>query len=640
MPLDGYFFNIGRAHRSAVTSLEGGSADGGALVIAARRAARRGSASLASSESDEGAGQRPPRKRTRRLSPARAMHQPNGAAHHLNGDAPNGALPVSAPPTMTRTDQEIVRLIGQHLISIGLERSAALLMEESGLHLEHPAAATFRQHVLAGDWVKADHDLRALHDLLRDSPQIDPHSLAEMKFVVLEQKYLEHLEEGRVLDALHVLRNELTPLQWDTARVHRLSALMMCGDAAELRARARWPGAGAASRAAVLHHVQRVLPPHLMMPPARLKTLLAQAAALQAERCRFHCDKRPDARQEQIPFSLLTDHHCSSDHFPIHSLQVLNEHCDEVWYCKWSPDGMKLASGSKDNTVMLWDFDPQTKRLSFRKSLDGHSYGVSFLAWSPDGRYLVVAGPEDCPDLWIWNMESEQLHLKMTHSQEDSMTAVAWHATGDKFVCGGARGQFYHCSVDGALLNSWDGVRVNAICCRQDSRTVLAADTHHRVRAYDFNDLTDRNLIQEEHAVMAMTINAADTLMLLNVANQGVHLWDIRARALVRRFRGLSQGHFTIHACFGGAHQDFVASGSEDNKVYIWHISGEEPIAVVAGHTRCVNAVAWNPVYHDVLVSASDDYSLRVWGPAPAPASAPAPAPAPAAPPPPANHRS
>lgn len=48
------------------------------------------------------------------------------------------------------------------------------------------------------------------------------------------------------------------------------------------------------------------------------------------------------------------------------TFQVLNEHCDEVWYCKWSPDGLKLATGSKDNTVIIWDFDPEAKRLSFR----------------------------------------------------------------------------------------------------------------------------------------------------------------------------------------------------------------------------------------------------------------------------------
>lgn len=44
--------------------------------------------------------------------------------------------------------------------------------------MEHPAAATFRTHVLAGDWVKADHDLRALHDLLSETPHVDPHNLA------------------------------------------------------------------------------------------------------------------------------------------------------------------------------------------------------------------------------------------------------------------------------------------------------------------------------------------------------------------------------------------------------------------------------------------------------------------------------
>lgn len=61
-----------------------------------------------------------------------------------------------------------------------------------------------------------------------------------MKFLLLEQKYLEYLEDGRPLDALHVLRNELTPLQHNTPRVHQLSSYMMCANPDDLYRRTRW----------------------------------------------------------------------------------------------------------------------------------------------------------------------------------------------------------------------------------------------------------------------------------------------------------------------------------------------------------------------------------------------------------------
>ena len=48
---------------------------------------------------------------------------------------------------------------------------------------------------------------------------------------------------------------------------------------------------------------------------------------------------------------------------------------------------------------------------------------------------------------------------------------------------------------------------------------------------------------------------------------QGVHLWDLTDKCLVRKFRGVTQGFFTIHSCFGGINQDFVASGSEGETV-------------------------------------------------------------------------
>lgn len=43
--------------------------------------------------------------------------------------------------------------------------------------------------------------------------------------------------------------------------------------------------------------------------------------------------------------------------FPCHTQQILTEHCNEVWFCKFSNDGTKLVTGSKDTTVILWHVD-------------------------------------------------------------------------------------------------------------------------------------------------------------------------------------------------------------------------------------------------------------------------------------------
>lgn len=126
-------------------------------------------------------------------------------------------------------------------------------------------------------------------------------------------------------------------------------------------------------------------------------------------------------------------------------------------------------------------------------------------------------------------------------------------------------------------------------------------------------------------------------------------MWDRRTGSLVRKFHGVTQSFYTIHSCFGGHNQDFIASGSEgelspwahilksflpfrpyqidlllpsiaklsssDNLVYIFKRDREDPILTLSGHTRTVNCVAWNPVRHDCLVSASDDATIRVWRP-------------------------
>ncbi len=49
---------------------------------------------------------------------------------------------------------------------------------------------------------------------------------------------------------------------------------------------------------------------------------------------------------------------------------------------------------------------------------------------------------------------------------------------------------------------------------------------------------------------------------------KGVHLWDLKDKCLVRKFQGVTQGFYTIHSCFGGINQDFLASGSEGRELF------------------------------------------------------------------------
>ncbi|CAB1333673.1 unnamed protein product [Coregonus sp. 'balchen'] len=492
-----------------------------------------------------------------------------------NNTVSSDANSVKKKKRLSQSEEDVIRLIGQHLHDLGLNahpppliysQTVDLLMQESGCRLEHPSATKFRNHVMEGEWDK------------------------RMKFLLLQQKYLEYLEDAKILEALQVLRAELTPLKYNTERIHILSGYLMCSHAEDLRAKAEWEGKGTASRTKLLDKLQTYLPPAVMLPPRRLQTLLRQAVELQRERCLYHNTKL-DSGLDSV--SLLLDHACSRKQFPCYTQQILTEHCNEVWFCKFSNDGTKLATGSKDTTVIVWHVNTENHQLKLMKTLEGHAYGVSNLAWSPDDTYLIACGPDDCSELWLWNVQTGELRTKMSQSHEDSLTSVAWNPDGKRFVTGGQRGQFYQCDLDGNLLDSWEGVRVQCLWCLGDARTVLASDTHQRIRGYNFEDLTDRNIVQEDHPIMSFTVSKNGRLALLNVATQGVHLWDLHDRVLVRKYQGVTQGFYTIHSCFGGHNEDFIASGSE------------------------VNCVSWNPVVPGLLASASDDGTVRIWGPAP-----------------------
>ena len=51
----------------------------------------------------------------------------------------------------SRRDEELIRLIGQHLVSLGLDQSAQALVKESGTMFENRLAQGFRQAIQGND---------------------------------------------------------------------------------------------------------------------------------------------------------------------------------------------------------------------------------------------------------------------------------------------------------------------------------------------------------------------------------------------------------------------------------------------------------------------------------------------------------
>ncbi len=51
----------------------------------------------------------------------------------------------------------------------------------------------------------------------------------------------------------------------------------------------------------------------------------------------------------------------------------------------WSPDSKRIASGSDDKTVQVWNASDGSTVYTYR----GHSESVNAVAWSPDGARIA-----------------------------------------------------------------------------------------------------------------------------------------------------------------------------------------------------------------------------------------------------------
>jgi WD40 repeat protein len=81
-------------------------------------------------------------------------------------------------------------------------------------------------------------------------------------------------------------------------------------------------------------------------------------------------------------------------------VKELEGHTDSTTTASWSPDGTKLATGSLDLTVRIWDMETGETRTVFT----GHTALPIGIDWSPDGTRLVSG--DTAGYVLIWDAET------------------------------------------------------------------------------------------------------------------------------------------------------------------------------------------------------------------------------------------
>ncbi|VDB86422.1 unnamed protein product [Peniophora sp. CBMAI 1063] len=294
------------------------------------------------------------------------------------------------------------------------------------------------------------------------------------------------------------------------------------------------------------------------------------------------------------------------------TVRVLTGHYLAVSSVAFSPDGTRIASGSYDNTIRIWD---AVTGETVGKPLQGHTDWVWSVAFSPDGVY-VVSGSDD-RTVRVWDVEKGQAVWTPFEGHTDWVRSVVFSPDGKRVVSGSCdatlriwdaeTGQTVGGPLEGHTNSVW------SVAFSPDGSRVVSGSGDQTIRIWkvETGQMVGEPLEGHTDMVWSVAFSPDGKRVVSGSGDKTIRIWNSETgKAVGKPFEG--HGGAVISVAFSPDGQRIV-SGSADCTVRIWDVeTGEMVGKPYEGHTNWVWSVAFSPDGTRV-VSGSRDKTTRIW---------------------------